>query len=178
MLTFRKITKDDPAVPVLNQVNDEAFPPVERIPFADMLRSAEKGNVTVWGFFRDGEAAGFAMTVCSAGCAYISYFAVKDSMRGQGLGSEALRALFRQYPDRQMVLDMEPVETAAENYSQRQRRRAFYLRNGFHETGRFTMMRGVRYAVLCSGGDLDTDSFETILRQEHLLNPESSVILY
>lgn len=178
MLTVRRVTKEDPAAAAVSRINEEAFPPVERIPLDEMLAYGEKADAAVWGFFEDALPAGFALTLRNGRCVYISYFAIRADLRGRGLGGEALRLLLRQFPDRQPVLDMEPPDPEAENHVQRERRRAFYLRNGFRETGRFTMLRGIRYAVLCAGGTLDAEGFAGLVRLNHLLEPDYSEILY
>lgn len=37
MLTLRKLERNDPAAAVISRINEEAFPPVERITLAEML---------------------------------------------------------------------------------------------------------------------------------------------
>ena len=178
MLTVRPLTAGDPAAASVSRINEEAFPPAERIPLAEMFGYAERADAAVWGFFENDQPAGFALTLRNDRCVYISYFAIRADLRGQGLGGEALRLLLRQFPGRQPVLDMEPADPESDNYEQRVRRRDFYLRNGVRETGRFTMLRGIRYAVLCAGAELDAAGFEEIVRLNHLLEPEYSEILY
>jgi hypothetical protein len=75
------------------------------------------------------------------------------------------------FSDKQVVLDIEELDPFVENYAQRVRRKSFYLRSGFHETGRYTMFNGKRFEVLCNGGPLDTERFLDLVLLIHDLMP-------
>ena len=46
-----------------------------------------------------------------------------------------------------------------DNAEQRERRRNFYLKNGFHETGWFTRINGTEFIIASSKEDFDKDAF-------------------
>ena len=157
MLYIRELGKDDPAVEKIRRINEEAFPPSEFMPVEMMFDLTEELGGSVWGLYTEQELAGFAMTVRNDKCEYFFFLAIDRKLRNRGLGAEAVQAFFREFSGRQVILDFEEMDPEAENYPMRLRRKNFYLRCGFHETGRFTMFRGNRFEVVCNGGELEPD---------------------
>ena len=51
-------------------------------------------------------------------------------------------ALKAEYPQKKQVVDFEMLDETAENSRQREKRRNFYLRNGYKETGFFLSYLG------------------------------------
>lgn len=167
MIKIKPIIPDSTDAEKASMINREAFPPLEYISLEELFSISEKGDGEVLGFYHEEELTGFAWTIRNARSAYIFFLAIDARYRGQGYGTQSVNALFRYYSEKQVVLDFEIPDPAAENYEQRIRRKAFYLRCGFHETGRFTMLRGERFEVVCNGGPLDTDSFSEIVKLIH-----------
>jgi len=55
------------------------------------------------------------------------------------------------YADKYLVVDFEMLDENAPNNEQRKRRKDFYLRNGFKETGRGLRYFGVDYEIMSTG---------------------------
>ena len=65
-----------------------------------------------------------------------------------------------------MILDMESPEQVCDNSAQRKRRRDFYLRNGFRETGVMRSFKGVEYTIMiCGEGTFTTKDYDDILNE-------------
>ena len=116
-----RLKPDSPELATLCSINEEAFPPNERMNLTD----------------DNGAVCGFFIIVLTDDCCYVAYFAVMAAYRGQGIGSQALKLLFEYCGNRQLIIDFEAIDEKAPNNEQRKRRRAFYLRNGFFPTGYF-----------------------------------------
>ena len=56
-----------------------------------------------------------------------------------------------------------PDQTAA-NHEQREKRREFYLRNGYKETGLFLTYLGVDYEVFCMDEEFDPEAFKAMMK--------------
>ena len=56
-----------------------------------------------------------------------------------------------------------PDQTAA-NHEQREKRREFYLRNGYKETGLFLTYLDVDYEVFCMDEEFDPDAFKAMMK--------------
>lgn len=94
----------------------------------------------------------------------IDYFAVMPSKRGRGVGSQALKLLADIYPEQYIFLEIEPENEKASNALQRIRRKKFYLRCGFQETGILWDMYGVPMEVLCYQKQLTLNQCEKMYR--------------
>ena len=70
-----------------------------------------------------------------------------------------------EFPDKQIVIDIEPVTKKAKNYKQRVSRLKFYERNGFHRTDQKLKDPDGEFEALTTGERLDKNSFVKTLRQ-------------
>lgn len=83
-----------------------------------------------------------------------------------GVGKYPCKDAFslEKYPDKTHTVDFEMIDDAAPNRVQREKRRAFYLRNGYKETGLFLSYPGVDYEVFCMGEHFDIDTFKAMMK--------------
>lgn len=133
----------------------------------EIFSFAEDTDTDVLGIY-DGESPiGFAVLLKGSECAYLYYLAIDGTVRSKGYGSSALGEIMKRYRELQIILDFEEIDTNAENLAQRLRRKSFYLKNGFHETGSYTLLRGARFEVVCSGGELKRQAFGELLKIIH-----------
>lgn len=159
------------------QLNDEAFPPSEWMSFDDIYDFASETDTDVLGIYDGGNPVGYAVVLKNSECGYIYFLAIDRRVRSMGYGSAAIKKMMQIYPGLQLVLDFEVIDEKEENNGQRVRRKNFYLRNGFHETGNYTMLREDRFEVVCSGGELRKDALEDLLHILHEHRPELPDIL-
>nr|WP_230402955.1 GNAT family N-acetyltransferase [Lentilactobacillus kosonis] len=95
---------------------------------------------------------------------YVFFLAIDPSNRSQGYGSQALMAIKQQYVGNKLALIIEEVKTAAPNYEQRLKRKAFYLKNGFVPAD-FTLTEGhTDYELLSFNGDVDPNEYLALIR--------------
>lgn len=86
-----------------------AFPPAERKPFSVIVAMWCKGNTDVWYLTRGDRFAGFATTINSSELILLDYLAIAPTQRGQGVGSEALRALLERYAGKGIFVEIESI---------------------------------------------------------------------
>lgn len=163
-LTVRGITRGTAAFDDAERLNREAFPPQEYIPIDKMLLVAEDWGLDLLAYYDGEDFAGFivVMTTCDTG--YVFYFAVEPSLRSRGYGGKILSHIRRRYAEKQMVIDIEAPDESAPNNEQRLRRRAFYLRNGYHATGYYIFYMNTEFEIVCSRPLLDKPAYETLLK--------------
>ncbi len=162
---------------VFEQINKEAFPLSERMSMDEIFSFAANTDTDVLGIYDVDTPVGFTVILKNKKCGYVYYLAIDKRVRSKGYGGAALEKLFETYPWLQIILDFEEIDANAENSAQRLRRKEFYLRNGFHETGCFTMLNGARFEVVCSGGELRKDAFKDLLNVIHAHRPEFPNVL-
>lgn len=176
-INFKNINEKSNDIGVFAEINKEAFPINERLEMEEMLKFAKATNTDVLGIYDGENPIGFSLITKNDRCGYIYYYAIDKGLRSKGYGSAALRELVRKYEDLQIVLDFEATDENAENNEQRIRRRKFYLGNGFYETGRYTLLSGERFEVVCSCRELDADGFMDLLKIIHQHREEFPDIL-
>ena len=136
-----------------------AFPASERKPFSMILRMRRRGKTDVWVLRQEGRFAGFASTINGDGLILIDYLAVPQTLRGQGVGSEALRALCGAYPGCGLFVEIESPFEPGSDQPERLRRRAFYERCGFQPSRTMADVFGVPMELLCCGCTVDFDRY-------------------
>lgn len=136
-----------------------AFPPAERKPFSMILRTRNKGRAEILCIeAADGAFAGEAITVQCGSLILVDYLAVSEEKRGQGVGSAALRLLRARYAGKIVFLEIESTkEENAPNREQREKRKAFYLRNGLSCMPFRAVEFGVEMEVLTFSGEVAFD---------------------
>ena len=122
-MDIREIRGDSEDLPILEAINKEAIPEIQRCDLSDMLATGAK----VWCIDHNQEPAGFMAVRYYRNLVYLAYFAIRKDLRSKGIGGKAIRELIRQNPDKQVVVEYEaPNPPDVCNDIKR-----FYLRNGF-----------------------------------------------
>ena len=167
-----KIVEIDASSPLLEEVraiNEAPFPDVERMPIEVMFTFPI--DTDLLGFFHEDHLVGFSLILKNSTTVFVVLFAIDRQHRGKGYGSAAIQQIKARYGGKQVVLDFEEIADGAANYDQRVARKRFYLRNGFHETGHFTVLFGDKYEVVCSEETLDKVGLQSILTAIHQHTP-------
>lgn len=153
----------------LQQVEElymRAFPAAERKPFSMILRTRRRGNAEILTIeAADGTFAGEAITVQCGSLVLVDYFAVSEEKRGCGVGSAALRLLQERYAGKTVFLEIE--STKAENVpnrAQREKRKAFYLRNGLSCMPFRAVEFGVEMEILTFSGEVTFDDLHRLYK--------------
>lgn len=154
-------------LPRLFALYQTAFPPSERKPFGKILRMAKEGRADLWTIRRDGRFAGLAATVNSPNLVLLDYFAVKKSLRGRGIGSDALGLLGEQYRDRGFFVEIESTLEDAGNLRERKKRKEFYVNCGMRPMGTEADVFGVRMELLGVRCHLELEDYRAFYRDHY-----------
>ena len=193
-MKLKKILPSDPEVAIMDEVNLEAFPRNERMDTEFQTKLCSEGKLDVWGVWDEEEFVGYSTVYPGKVLSYVFFLAVHSKMRSNGYGSRILNLLRKQYPDKKLVLDIEPTDSSMEahaiSYEENQlrlRRKAFYLRNGFRESGYLIKYLGMTFEILYDGSGefIVSDLNELMLEVKELIwscgltmfEPEISPIL-
>lgn len=126
----------------------QAFPAGERKPFSKIVSMAKEGRTDLWIIRRGGRFAGFASTVNSPDLVLLDYFAVCKSLRGQGVGSAALKAILDRYAPGGVLVEIESTRIPSDNRQERENRKRFYVNCGMTPLGTEADLFGVRMELL------------------------------
>ena len=153
---LRQIGGESADLAQLEEINAEAIPEEERVSLEDMGATGAE----IIGIYAGGEPAGFLTVRHYRQIHYLAFLAVRKDLRSLGIGSMAVKALIRMHPDQQNVVEYEAPEREASADDIKARRKNFYLRNGFYETGWNTHYDGTEFEIGCSDPDFDADAFK------------------
>ncbi len=159
----------------LKQLYETAFPKEEQIPWDDLVRLIDEMHLDFTAYYEGEEFIGFTIvyprpsltsssSVATQPCSselgrpsllrplnWYWYFAVMEKLRGKGLGQQILNQLKDKYMGQSCVLDMESPRQECANKEQRQRRHAFYLRNGFRDTNVYRCWDDLEMTIMMMG---------------------------
>ena len=135
-----------------------AFPANERRPLDTLLRD-ETGAGEVFAACEGDCFVGLAILLTWRDITHILYFAVTEELRGRGYGGEILRGISDLHPGHRVIADLEEPFDGAANRQQRERRMAFYARNGFGPTEIRYTWRDERYIILSTGKPVTGEEF-------------------
>ena len=134
-LTVRQVHWKNRDYSEINALKNRAFPKIEQIPGWLLLLLALRKSVNYRAFYDSERFCGLLYTAETDKMVFVLFLAVNDKLRSRGYGSAILEWLKEQAAGKTVCLNIEDPYTEAENREQRLKRLAFYVRNGFHETG-------------------------------------------
>ncbi len=139
---------------------NRAFPASEKKPISMIIRMEKCGATDIWYFEEDGKFLGLAITINSPDIILIDYFAVDEKLRGQGYGERMLKSLIEHYSGKGVFLEIEIPYEWAGNYTDRLRRRSFYIdKVGFRPMGTTAKLFGVDMELLGTGCHLTYEEY-------------------
>ena len=153
------INASSPYLPELRALYERSFPANERRELTDLFSVFGDAHEMLV-FVHEGRFAGFVSLLSLHDLTHILYLAIEDDLRGQGLGSEALRLIRAHKPTARILADLEDEVPGAANNAQRIRRMAFYRRGGYLPSSVRYAWRGEDYVMYVSGGELSSEEFE------------------
>ena len=164
MITEKAITKKSQEYTKFKALYRKAFPREERVPVRFLMDKEVDGTLNAC---YDGELfCGFYATLTFGNITHILFLAVDDTLRGQGYGSSLLELISSHYPQNRIILDIEAEDCTASNNGQRIRRKAFYEKNGYVESGIEYRWRGVPYKILTKNGTITENEFDDFWKHQ------------
>lgn len=163
------VTKDLADFAKIKKLAKEAFPPAEYLAPSVMIRMAKSPDFDFLALYDEDQFAGYIAVRRYKNMTYLFFLAIDTESRSHGYGSQAIETLKALYPNTQQVVDMEMLDESADNAAQREKRRSFYLRNGYKPTGHFLSYFGVDYEILCMDEAFDFELFREMMK--HLAVP-------
>ena len=154
MIELRRVEKGSAQAEDLERINTEAIPECERNSLGDLMDTGAE----VLGIFLNGLPVGYFVLREHRSIVYLAYFAVSREHRSKGIGSRALAKLIAAKKGRRIVVEFE-APSGSETDEIPARRREFYLRNGFYETGWYTYYDETEFEIACTSAAFDIGAF-------------------
>ncbi len=139
----------------LRRLYETAFPVGEQIPYDELIYLLDAMDIDYTAYY-DGEMfVGLTMVLRLPRYNWVWYFAVHEKLRGKGYGQSIFTSMVNNYRNgRPYIMDIEsPFQSDAPNPEQRQRRYAFYLRNGMKDTGAHRTYNNITFTILSNSDE-------------------------
>ena len=163
-LNVEQVTEKNRFWNQINALAKEAFPPEEYLAPSKLVEMGKTANFDFWALSDKDSFVGFMVVQTYKNLAYLFFLAIDSSCRSKGYGTRSIETLKAAYPDKKHIVDFEMLDNTSSNSEQRAKRRAFYLRNGYKETGLFLSYLGVDYEVFCMDDDFDPEEFKAMMQ--------------
>ncbi len=137
----------------------------ERMSFLVMLVMSKSPGTDLLAFYDADRLCGFVYMATYGGITFIIYLAVDAPQRSQGYGSRILGQIERRYPENKLVLSIDRCNAQTQDRAERIRRKRFYLKNGFAETGYFVNSTKEYQEILVKNGTFDPQEFTDFLKR-------------
>ena len=138
----------------------ESFPKSERMPFPLMVAMSKLWNTDFLGFYEEDTLCGFIYLAHNRKIVFVMFFAVDAALRSKGFGSAILQEIQKRYPTKKIIISIEPCDETAPDIEIRKKRKAFYLRNGYKETGYMIKLAGVVQEIIIANGEFNKSQFK------------------
>ena len=150
---------DEHRLQLIEDLYMRAFPKAERKPFQLMVKKQAEGTMELLSIEEENQFLGLAIFAHDKDMVLLDYFAISDEMRGQGIGSRAIKALQKIYAGKRFVLEIETTKKPCNDLEMRNKRKGFYLRNGLHTMDFDVMLFGVEMEMLSNADHLNFDEY-------------------
>lgn len=135
----------------IKEIYETSFPKSEKFPFWILKQCNKENNVRLDAIIDHDtdKIIGIRFLIFYDDIVYLMYVAIDKKYRNKGFGSLVLRDLVLRQADTSVLLCIEKP-SICEKENIKVRRKDFYLRNGFYETGCFIEDSDVEYEFLSS----------------------------
>lgn len=140
-----------------------SFPEEEQTAIAELRQLTRQSYVNFNAHYYDSELCGFSFTVRDRNFILLLYLVVKQNFRSSGIGTQIIKSIIHDKGGHVLILNVEPLDGNAANYTQRKRRYNFYMRNGLTDTGCYLLHEGVEYLILASQRQIDAEKYKKLL---------------
>lgn len=163
MLKTVKVTKELKDYEKIKCLALDAFPGAEYFDPDELVLMTKHDGFEFVALYADEVFVGYLVYQRYKELTYLFFLAIEEAYRTKGYGSEAIKWLFDKYKDSEQVVDFEIVDASFANYEERNKRRNFYLKNGYKPTKCHVCNRGVDYEIMCNSDNFSLDSFKEML---------------
>lgn len=160
----KKIKHNKQTLQQINTLYSTAFPRQEQAPLAFLINQTKKDTVRFNAYYDGDIFVGLTYTILQGDTTYLWYLATRSELRSKGYGGQIMQHLRDVYPDNRIVLNLDVQDETAADSEIRERRKAFYTRNGYTLTGYQCMFHGNKFDVMSTNGHVAADEFLAIFK--------------
>ena len=162
-MIFKDIFKNTQEIEFFKELYFSAFPQEERVPFDFLANKAQLGNSNLYTLYDNDLFVGILVLVYHSDMVFLWYLAVDKNLQGKGYGTKILNLVEQKYKGFRLVLNIDEVDKKFDDFAQRQKRRDFYLKNGYADCFVKTREKGVVYELMSKNGKVSYDDYKQMM---------------
>lgn len=143
---------------------NEAFPKRCKISFESLIEHIETGEGELTAYYIKKTFVAFSYVCYFKDIIYLFYFAVDPEQRNRGYGTTILKYLKMKYRGKKFILAAEALTGKKKGEAQRQRRLAFYEKNGFNRSKYIIRENKVLYEVFHVKKRIEPEEYMDVIR--------------
>lgn len=165
ILTAKSVNKKLNEYSEIKNLCATAFPKNEQMPMWILLLLSKRNGIDFTAYYDNDTFCGISYTVFKNNTVFVLYLAVNDKIRSKGYGSKILDSIKKNYNGKSIVLNIEPLDSNAENYEQRVKRFEFYKRNGFSSTNHLINDISGKYLILSTSKSFSVKAYKDTIKK-------------
>lgn len=144
----------------IKRIYTDAFSKKDRMPFPMMVAMSYLWNTEFLCYYDGNTLCGLIYLATIGRQTFVMFFAVDEKLRSRGYGSQILDYVQKAHPNNKIIITIEPCcDKSAGDLAVRIRRKDFYLRNGYQETG-YYMKLGATQEIIIKNGEFSKPEFQ------------------
>ncbi len=128
-----------------------SFPKEDRMPFVLMIMMSYLWHTKFLAFYDD-VLCGFVYMATIGKQSFVMFMAVNENLHSKGYGSRILEIIQSMHSNNKIIISIELCDENTADYEQRVRRKSFYLKNGYSETGYFMKLGSKKQEIIIKNG--------------------------
>lgn len=164
-IQFLEVKRKDSDYEKFKTLYHSAFPAYEQMPVWLLLKKSKSEDVLFYHIYDDETWIGFVYIIIDEDLLLLQYFAIDDSVRSKGYGGEILLKIKEKFSKYRIFFGIEQPDEKAENNEQRIKRKNFYEKHGFHDSGYTIKQSNVTFEILLRGNPIVIDDFYRLMEK-------------
>lgn len=115
----------------IENLYNTSFPKEEKKPFTLIVEKQKRKKVDILSIEYKKNFCGLMILALNKDNILLDYFAIDTLFQSQGLGSKAIKLLYKKYENKNIIIEIESTKINSNNLIQREKRKKFYLKNNF-----------------------------------------------
>ncbi len=168
-MEIKKITRKN--YKEAKKILENSFPKNELLPPLLLYIISKRKNIEYKGYYDNETFIGISYIIKSKKEVYILYLAVNNKIQSKGYGTKILTQIKENNQDKELILDIEPLDKTANNYTQRQKRYKFYQKNGFYNTQNY-LIEDINYLILSTNKNFKKETLQKLIKKNLFYTPK------
>ncbi len=172
-----KQAKDETIIKKIKDLYEYSFPKEEKKPFSLICEKQKTKQVEILSLEKENNFYGLMILALYNDYILLDYFAIDVKYQSKGIGSEAIKLLFKKYKNKKIIIEIESTLKLSNNQLQREKRKNFYLKNNFKILPFKVNLFNVEMEILSNNTNINYEEYIKIYENTYGKNISKNIFL-